>query len=145
MAKSDRKSKKSSLNALERIEGSRELRSPQRPRFIVLSFRHLDPAQGQSLKDMEEHGLLAKAMERLRSLCNYSLPEATVNGIVSLYKEFPEGSGFTYPLYVPGNVKWASVRVESIPRVIGYFEENIFYIVFFDEFHAFWPSKKKHT
>ena len=55
--------------------------------------------------------------------------------------------GFTLPNNIPReNVTWARFRLESKIRLIGFFyknSKNIFYVVFLDKEHRFYPTELK--
>ena len=53
----------------------------------------------------------------------------------------PKVSKWKYPKTVPrDNVPWSKIRLGSKLRVIGYLEINVFYVVFLDNGHDFFPS-----
>jgi hypothetical protein len=119
----------------------------RRDSLIVFSLRNFDNNQGQTFIDWEKEQLLALAVEKLKSLCQYSVPQAINEGLIKIYTKvpFPPESGFTHPRHVPPDVDWASMHVQGKPCIIGFFEDNIFHVVFLDKEHQFWISKKKNT
>jgi len=124
-----------------------ELRQGKKEPLIVLSFRNFDRNQGQSFKEWELSNLLALAVEKLSAVCNKTVGQATAEQIIKPYTKvgFPPESNFIYPLHVPPDVIWCSMHIQGKECVIGYFEENIFNVVFLDAKHEFWKSEKKHT
>ena len=64
---------------------------------------------------------------------------------IKVYDNFPVNSDFIHPKYVPAGVKWSTIRIKGKERIVGYLEENIFYVVFLDKDHRFWITEKKHT
>ena len=124
-----------------------DLKEGKKEPFIVISFKNFDINQGQSFEVWQAEELLALAIQKLRSLCEYTIPQATNLGILKIYTKvpFPPESGFSHPKHVPDDVDWSSMHVGNKPCVIGYFEDNIFHIVFLDKEHEFWISKKKNT
>lgn len=123
------------------------LKSGERPTLIVLSYRQLDKNQGQSFEEWDEAGLLLKATEKLQAICALTVEQALKDKIVKQYSKvaFPPASGFTHPLHVPADVVWCVLHIQGKECIIGYFEDNIFHIVFLDKEHQFWPSKKRNT
>lgn len=124
-----------------------ELRNGRKEPLIVLSFKNLDNNQGQSFENWEEGKLLALAMMKLRSLNEYTLSQALSKEILKIYTkvDFPPNSTFKHPRHVADDVEWCSFHVQGKPCIIGYFEDNIFHIVFLDKEHEFWITEKKRT
>ena len=130
---------------------SRELkslpdRSKTREPFITISFRHVDPNQGQSFEVWEEEKLLALAVSKLKGLCQCTVIQAQAQGLIKIYPKntWPNESEFTPPKHVQPE-KWASMHVQGKPCLIGFFEDNILHIVFLDKEHRFWITGKKNT
>ena len=73
--------------------------------------------------------------------------EATGNQIIKEYSkgEFPKNSDFTHPKHIPNDISWCSMHIQGKECIIGYFEDNIFNIVFLDKNHRFWITEKKNT
>jgi len=115
--------------------------------LIVLSFKNFDIKQGQSFEEWQAEELLSVAVNKLRALCEYTIPQATNAGMLKIYTKvpFPPESVFEHPKHIPPDIDWCSMHIGNKPCVIGYFEDNIFHIVFLDKDHEFWISKKKHT
>jgi hypothetical protein len=132
---------------LRRDRGTEPLRSGEPRRLIVISFRELDLNQGQRLTDWEQEALLAKAIELLRGLCEFTPEEAKTNGHLTHYgpNSIPKDSTFTHPKHVRIDAQWCSFGLQGKPRVIGHLVENVLYVVFLDKEHGFWPSKLKNT
>jgi len=130
-----------------RVTGNLADRSGKREPFIVFSFRDFDRNQGQSFKEWETDELLAKACEKLAGISNKTLAQAQQEKIVTIYSkvDFPPNTEFTYPRHVPDGVKWASMHIQGKECIIGYFEDNVFQIVFLDKEHEFWKTEKKNT
>lgn len=124
-----------------------ETRQGKKEPFIVLSFRNFDRNQGQSFEEWEDEKLLALAISKLREVCELTVGQATAQQIIKPYTKvaFPPESGFVHPKHVPIDVIWCSMHIQGKECVIGYFEDNIFYIVFLDKNHEFWETKKKNT
>jgi hypothetical protein len=115
--------------------------------LIVLSFKDFDRNQGQSFEDWEHEQLLALAVSKLREVCQLTVGQATARQIIKPYTKvgFPPESGFFHPKHVLPDTTWCSIHIQGKECVIGYFEDNIFQIVFLDKDHEFWRSKKKNT
>jgi len=124
-----------------------ELKKGARPRLIVVSFKDLDRNQGQGFKEWEDEKLLALLNERLSQLGQKTVRQAISEHIIKQYSKehFPPNSKFTPPKHVRQGVTWCSMHIKGKECVIGYFEDNIFHVVFLDKHHEFWPSDKKHT
>lgn len=146
MGKHD-KFKEKKVAAYKRVLKEVDTKQGKKDPFIVLSFKHFDINQGQSFEEWQAEKLLAAAMNKLRSLCEYTVPQVTSAGILKIYTKvpFPPESGFVHPKHIPPDIDWCSMHIGNKPCVIGFFEDNIFHIVFLDKEHEFWISKKKNT
>jgi hypothetical protein len=124
-----------------------EPRQGRKEPLIVLSFKDFDRNQGQSFQEWEGEKLLALAVSKLREVCQLTVGQATAQQIIKPYTKvgFPPESGFEYPKHVLPDVTWCSMHIQGKECVIGYFEDNIFQVVFLDKDHEFWITKKKHT
>lgn len=111
---------------------------------FIVSFQFLDREQGQDFEDWEKEGLLLKMLNTLRDYNCKTLQENLGNNF-KIYGEFPQHSKFTKPKHVPGDAKWASLHIQGKECLAGFVNENIFYVVFLDKNHEFWPTEKKHT
>ena len=132
-------------DSIKRKSANREAFSEDRYKEICFNFKYLDKNQGQTYENWEEEKLLALMLNRFTHLSSQNIMEAQ-KGILKIYGEqFPDKSAFDYPDYIPQNVKWGSIRIQGEERVIGFIKDNIFYVVFLDKNHKFWPSTKKNT
>ena len=143
----DNKFKEKKQAAYKRETKNIETRSGKKDPLIVLSFKNFDVSQGQSFEDWQTEALLAVAISKLQVLCGYTIPQATNLELLKIYTKttFPPHSKFTHPKHIPPNVDWCSMHLGNKPCVIGYFEDNIFHIVFLDKDHEFWIAEKKNT
>jgi hypothetical protein len=118
-------------------------------KFLLFSLKDFDITQGQSLESWEKEGLLSRSLELIKAHSDKTIPEAEKN-MLKIYNELngrmPLKSGFKYPNTVKIEPPvWASLRFGGKERIIGHIVDNIFYIVFLDKEHHFWPAEKKHT
>ena len=114
---------------------------------IVLSFKDFDRKQGQDFEEWEHEKLLALAVKKLREVCQLTVGQATAQQIIKPYTKvgFPLDSGFSHPRHVLPDITLCSMHIQGKECVIGYFDDNIFQIVFLDKDHEFWKTKKKNT
>lgn len=56
--------------------------------------------------------------------------------------DFPPNSAFTPPKHITG-VTWAVIHItpKSKEVVVGFIEDDVFYVIFLDKEHKFWPVK----
>ncbi|MBJ2210799.1 MULTISPECIES: hypothetical protein [Pseudomonas] len=75
------------------------------------------------------------------------------------YTSFPKKSNFSFPKYIPHDVRWGRFRLENLMRLVGFtipgafenndktnnqpYDMNTFYLVFIDLEHNFYISEKK--
>lgn len=74
--------------------------------------------------------------------------EVTRQQIIKEYPKgvFPQNSDFTEPKHItPPVTSWCSMHIQGKECIIGYFDDNVFYIVFLDKDHRFWITGKKNT
>lgn len=119
---------------------------------IVFSFKDFDTGQippGQSYDEWQEEKRLAYALEKFGEIGKCNRVEAQQQGLIKVYKEFPATSKFKYPRTViqDDKIVWAVIMniKGQKPRVVGHMIENVFYVVFLDAEHCFFPSELKHT
>ncbi|RJE72759.1 hypothetical protein [Reichenbachiella sp. MSK19-1] len=124
---------------------------------VLMSFEKLDITQGQSLREWNNEGdLLLKLTEINATLNKTTYSRAITDGIIEEYdihdsskfstNNMPKSSKWKYPLTLTDkNVKWCKIRLGSTRRVIGYLEKDVFYIVFLDKDHQFYPTEPNNT
>lgn len=124
-----------------------DIRQGRKEPLIVLSFRDFDRNQGQSFEEWEHEQLLALAISKLREICQLTVGQAIAQKVIKTYTkvDFPPESGFVHPKHVLPDVIWCTMHIQGKECVIGYFEDNIFQIVFLDKDHRFWITEKKNT
>lgn len=147
MGRQDKFKERKKVAAYKRELKQLEPRLGKKEPLIVLSFKDFDSNQGQSFSDWETDKILSLAIERLREICQFTVGQAIQQEIINVYTKvpFPPESGFYHPRHIPPDIKWASIHVKGKPCVIGYLDDNIFYVVFLDKNHDFWVTRKKHT
>jgi hypothetical protein len=117
-------------------------------RNITFSFSKHIKGEGQSIEEWAYLGLLEPLILRLKYLGQHTTLSVRQNQWIKEYHKisFPPESEFKEPKHVTG-VIWAVMHITENSKeiVVGYIEEDVFYIVFLDKEHKFWPSKKKNT
>jgi hypothetical protein len=128
------------------ISGKAQL-PPSKPvkKELLFSLRDFDHTQGQTFHDWHKSALLHILMERIKEFCKFSRLEAEQNNCLKVYGNFPVNSVFKHPTYISEDAEWASLHIQGKERIAGHIIGNIFYVVFLDKEHHFWPTKKKHT
>ena len=113
-------------------------------RVINFNLSKIVPDQGQTLQQWSDEGLLVKLTERIKQLGALTREEAIHQKLIKEYPAktgFPANSKFTKPTYLNPE-RWAVMHItnNSIEVVAGYLEDDIFYVVFLDKEHQFWPT-----
>lgn len=100
--------------------------------------------------------LLNKLKEYSKSPLKYWILQKKLN----TYKSFPKKSKLSPPRHVPHQAVWARFRLEQAVRLVGFvlpddydgklhegtkrhFDSNVFYVVFLDRDHQFYPMDIK--
>lgn len=113
-------------------------------RKFTVSFKDLDKRQGQTFEDWNEEGLLVNMLNTLLEYCKKTMQECKGEKFKA-YGSFPPRTNFKHPAYIPQDVNWASLHLNSRACLGGYIYENVFNVVFLDKNHEFWICEKKHT
>lgn len=117
-------------------------------RLLTFSFSKHIKGEGQTIEEWGELGLLTLLTIRLKYLCQYSALIVRQNKWIKEYHkvEFPPNSKFTEPKHIE-KVTWAVLHITPTSKevAIGYIENEVFYIVFLDKEHHFWPTELKNT
>jgi hypothetical protein len=121
--------------------------------LLTFSFKDLDETQPknnpQSLAAWHKGNLLKSFFKRLQDLSRLTRDEATKQQQIKIYGDFPKDkdTDFHHPKHVDDNVAWSVIKAVGGQKgvVAGYIVESTFYVVFLDQNHRFWISKKKHT
>jgi hypothetical protein len=141
------KKEKKKLPAYLREQGNRGVVG-NRQRNISFSFSKHIKAEGQSIEEWEELGLLRPLLIRIKNLGQHSTLTVRQNDWIKEYHKvsFPPDSGFSEPKHVIG-VTWAVMHITDTSKevVAGFIEDDVFYIIFLDKDHIFWPGKLKNT
>ncbi len=134
-----------------RNQGYEEKRGSKKDPKVLLSFEFLDIKQGQSLRDWSNNNDIIKLAEIGQILNKLSVSRALADQIIKQYDtsdktkwnqyNMPKVSKFEYPSILPReDVPWSKIELGRKLRVIGFLEANIFYVVFLDNEHKFYPS-----
>lgn len=110
---------------------------------IVFSFSDFDSTQGTSIKDFCSK-YCENLLERFQHYSKLTISTAQQHGL-TIYGNFPKNSEFNFPSYVSPEANWAKFDLGNVPRIIGHIVHNIFFVIFFDGDHQFFPSEKKNT
>ncbi|EKF55238.1 hypothetical protein I215_08336 [Galbibacter marinus] len=131
------------LKRYERKRGKREAVGKQ-IRTITFSWVKLDINQGQSVEEWERDGLLSVFCQMMRQIGQYNTTQVYANQMIKQYTKvgFPPDSKFEEPKHVSPSY-WAVIHIKPKSKevVVGYIEDEIYYIVFLDKEHHFWPTK----
>ncbi|MCP4551473.1 MAG: hypothetical protein GY834_05435 [Bacteroidetes bacterium] len=134
-----------------RSQGQGERRGSKSELKVVLSFEYLDIQQGQTFKQWNDKNDLLKLQELGLALSKTTVGQALAEQIIIQYNiadskkwnenNMPKVSKWKYPTTVPRNdIPWSKIELGRKLRVIGYLETNIFYVIFLDNSHQFFPS-----
>ncbi len=101
---------------------------------------------GQSYSEWKEKDLLIYMLEKFGYICNKTRVEAEKEKFIKVYYkiDFPPKSNFKNP-FSEAQLNWAVIMniKGQKPRVVGHVIANVFYVVFLDAEHKFYPSTKK--
>lgn len=117
---------------------------------IVFSFKYFSDTDdvGQSLKNWANNNckLLQGLIEKLIHLSTKNTATLSMDTTFTLYGGFPSSdkTDFKCPPKFK-NKSWGVIRNigGQKPRVAGFLEDNVFYVVFFDAEHKFWKNELK--
>ena len=118
--------------------------------MLSFNFKDFDFNQcppGQTLETWQKDKMLDKLMTKFIDVSSCTRPEAEQKGLLKVYGDFPANSQFKTPRHIKGEVEWGTIRRigGQKPRLAGYIIGSVFYPVFLDKDHLFYPSIKKHT
>jgi hypothetical protein len=134
-----------------RSQGKEGKRGSKKDPKVLLSFEFLDIQQGHTFKDWNNNNDLLKLQALGHRLNKLTVGQALAQQIIIQYEienrkkwnrhNMPKVSKWKYPTTVPRiDVPWSKIELGRKLRVIGYLEMNIFYVVFLDNNHQFFPS-----
>lgn len=138
---------KPSPKQFERKQGNRSARGPKR-KHISFSWQNLDNNQGQTIDEWEKEGLLADLIKRCQQISQYEPATALADQLIKQYTKvgMPPNSDFIDPKHVSVTT-WAVIHIKPKSKevVAGYLDsdEMVFYIIFLDKEHKFWPTDKQ--
>lgn len=144
-----------SIARYKRGQGSQEPKGEKlKTKKVLVSYIYLDRAQGQTFETWDKTpGRLLRWGNIVLSLNNSTILQAINNGIIIPYKNLdadkynmPKNSKWKFPLTLNSKeITWCKIVLMNRVRVIGFIEEEIFYVVFLDENHEFYPTEPKNT
>jgi hypothetical protein len=130
-----------------REQGKREARGVKQRKITFNLSSHISN-QGQTIDDWNDSGLLVLLYNRLKFIGQYTTLEVRQKQYIKEYTkvDFPPNSEFKQPTHII-DVTWAVMHVTQNSKevVVGFIEDDVFYIVFLDKEHKFWPSTLKNT
>ncbi len=134
----------SNPNRYERKRGNRNI--VKNDISISFSWSKLDNNQGQTIQEWEHLGLLSGLCKRLQQIGQYPSADALRQQLIKSYTknkyQLPDNSKFKEPKHIPSPEVWSVIHITQNSKevVAGYIEDNVFYIVFLDKDHLFWPT-----
>jgi hypothetical protein len=111
---------------------------------MLFSFRDFDHTQGQTFAQWGDAKLLRILLDKLKEYSRKTIPEAE-QASFTIYGVFPPHSHFTAPRHIIPDAIWAAMHIQGKECIAGHIIDNVFYVVFLDREHHFWPSEKKYT
>jgi hypothetical protein len=120
----------------------------KRARNITFSLAKHIQGEGQTIEEWNALGLLGELNLRMKSVGQHPALHVRQQQMIKEYHkvDFPPNSEFTHPKHV-GAVTWAVMHITPTSKevVVGFIEEDVFYIIFLDKDHRFWPSTLRNT
>lgn len=121
-------------------------------KLIVISYIYLDRAQGQTLEQWDKtEGRLVRWGNIVQHLNTMNVTHALHSSAIIKYlnpvlksPNMHKKSKWKFPINLQEkDFVWCKIVVMNLVRVIGFLDENIFFVVFFDENHEFYPTEAK--
>lgn len=117
--------------------------------FMLFSFKdfqyNTQIPPGQYYSEWQEKELLVYMFEKFGYICNKTRVEAEKDKYIKVYYkiDFPLNSAFKNP-FPDAKLNWAVIMniKGQKSRVVGHIIGNVFYVVFLDAEHKFYPSTK---
>lgn len=139
------------LSSIDRKGNNRTERQVAEERPLMLfSFKDFQYNSqippGQTYSEWQREELLAYMLEKFGYICNVNRIEAEQQKFIKVYGEFPVNSEFSNP-FADLELSWAVIMKigGQKGRIAGHIIGHIFYVVFLDAEHKFYPSEKKNT
>ena len=136
-------SKRRSNKTVLRQQGNKPDKGPKK-RIINFNLSKIIPDQGQTLDQWNEEDLLIKLNVRIKQIGSMSREEVLHQKIIKEYPGkvgFPLDSNFNKPTYLNPD-RWAVMHLTNNSKevVAGFLKNDVFYVVFLDKEHDFWPT-----
>lgn len=115
---------------------------------FVVSFSHFSSWNGwQTFEEAESMKKLSQIMHAFSLLKSpvYKLESELWRKKFCNYWYFPKNSNFTCPKYITEDANWSRLHINWKYCVVWHIVWNVFYVVFFDSEHEFYPTELKHT
>lgn len=118
----------------------------KKDRTITFSFSRHIKGNGETYEEWSTLGLLGPLCRRMQMLGQHSVFVVKQKQWIKDYNSFPPHSEFDEPTHI-SNVTWSVMHITDTSKevVVGFIEDDVFYIVFLDKDHKFWPTTKKRT
>lgn len=150
---------------LQSFEGRASLDSPgsDLPDRCKFNFSYyVEQEHSQSYENWHADNLLTTLLEKITEFSKKPLSYWKQQGTFNIYTAFPHNSLLTQPKSVPHQAIWAAFRLQKSVRLIGFiipaeydgkphqnakgrFDCNVFYVVFLDKDHKFYPMDIKNN
>lgn len=128
----------------KRSQGNRDA-AVKKQRLMSFSFsKHLpnEPKSGQSFEEWVSLDLVNELYSRFKEIGNFTVVEAIGRKLMAEYQSFPNDSKLSEPKHIVAK-KWYRINLfkkkDRIERIIGVIEDDVFYVVFLDKDHHFYP------
>lgn len=143
--KSKEKFKKQLEKNKNNLDKMSEIRLIEYPLF---SFKYFDFYQSEKNSKISQK-LYKTIFDKLKHYSNEKIPNSFTGNFkeYGLIDEIPN-KVFEIPKNIDKEAQWGSIRLQNKERLIFCRPDtklNIFYIVFIDTEHKFWPTEKKNT
>lgn len=130
-----------------KVANRQERKVAEQMPLLSINFKDFDRNQcppGQDFEDWQKSGRLKDLMNKFVDVCQCTVVEAQQLKMLKIYGRFPENSDFKIPAHIEGEVQWGTLQRigGQKPRLAGYIDGSVFYAVFLDENHRFYPSGK---
>lgn len=130
-----------------REQGKKKAQDKKQRKLSFSLTKHIT-TQGQTFEQWDELGFLGLLNIRMKFVGQFSVTDAYHNGCLKQYTKvgFPPNSNFKEPKHIIVET-WTTMHITSSSKeiVAGFIEDDIFYIIFLDKEHDFWPTELKHT